>query len=101
MFVPSVGEILGFHFTEGNVVLRQEVTQHKVSALVQRPHHPAELYYGSTGGEIGMLAPPLDQDGGGGEDDGGDDGSSAAGGKDKAVLDAIYQSLVRAPMTFT
>lgn len=101
MFIHSVGEIIGLHFAEGHVVFRQEVTKHKVGGFAQRPHHPAELYYGSTGGEIGVLAPPLNRAGGNGEEVDEDDGSGVAAGKDKAVLDAIYQSLVQTPMTFT
>jgi hypothetical protein len=90
VFIPSGSEIIGFHIADGNVIFKQQVTQHKVRAVVQRPYS-TELYYGSTGGSINVLAPSE-----------GDEGQGET--KEEAetrALDAIYKSLVQTPITFS
>lgn len=65
------------------------VTQkHTINALIARPNH-CELYFGCSGGEIGIMKAPelrLNEDG---EE------------KEENVLNRIYKSLVQEPITFT
>lgn len=85
---------MGLRIPGGSAVLRLAATQHKINALVCRPHL-AELYYGSSGGEINRLAPQPATENVGHADDGEDSASKAD------ELDAIYRSLVQKPITLT
>ncbi|CCX34101.1 WD40-repeat-containing domain protein [Pyronema domesticum] len=90
LFVPSIDEVIGFDFLRGDVLVKSRaVTQkHTINALIARPNH-CELYFGCSGGEIGIMKAPelrLNEDG---EE------------KEENVLNRIYKSLVQEPITFT
>jgi hypothetical protein len=72
------------------VIFKHQVTKHKVRAVVQRPYS-TELYYGSSGGSINVLAPPSERDDGQGE---------TKEEAETSALDAIYKSLVQTPIKF-
>jgi len=90
VFVPTEADILGFNISDGCMIMKQKTAiGQKVNSLIQRPNR-AELYSGSTDGEIAAFLPyrKLYEE------------EAEEADNQANILDSIYQSLTQTPIKY-